>query len=391
MLGFTRNYWIIVITWIMFFVASQAVMPFFPNYIVALGGSELGVGLVNAVMSVFFALAVVPGGYIADRFGRKSIVMRMTLLIAATDFAYAFTPYWWLLPIIAAFSGLSRMYIPALRAITLDSIPQDRRAAGMALSNVIPSIAALPAPYIGGLIASSLGGIAGYRVLFVISGIVGILAALLRTKLEETLPNVPRAGLMSMVREGLSVGFKRFLEFVLDRRHRDVVKVLLVYSVFWSFGQAMNMPYYVRYAVRLGLNDYEWGVLVTLANVISTSVMLLTMPILDRISRRALIVASFIMASLGNLLYVNRSLLAGFTLTRIVFNLAPSSIGAYVADRVDIPFRGRISSVQLFTFQVVAGISYVVAGAMYTVSPYLLFYSSIVVAIVGSILLIKVI
>jgi len=389
--GFTRNYWIIVITWIMFFIAQDAVTPFFPNYVVALGGSELDVGLVNAISNIFFAIAVIPGGYIADRFGRKDIITRMTLLIAATDFAYALTPYWWLLPIISAFSGLSRAYIPALRAITLDSIPRDKRAVGMVLSNVIPSIAALPAPYVGGIIASSLGGITGYRVLLLISGAVGVLAALLRTRLEETLPSAARASLVQAVRESLSIGFRRFFEVVVDHSHRDVVKVILAYSIFWGFGQIMNTPYYVRYATRLGVDDYRWGIIVTLANVASTTLTLLTIPIMDRVSRRALMASSLIAASLGNLLYVNNVLLMGYTLTRIAFNLAPSGIGAYIADKVDVPLRGRISSVQLFIFQAVAGVSYVVAGALYTIDPRLLFYTSIAVALSGAIALAKIV
>ncbi len=88
----------------------------------ALGGNEASIGIVRAFEGFIFALVVIPGGYIADIYGRRKLIVRFTWLIVFTSLLYALAPTWWFIAIALAIDGLVRIYIPALRAIFADSI-----------------------------------------------------------------------------------------------------------------------------------------------------------------------------------------------------------------------------------------------------------------------------
>ena len=64
--------------------------------------------------------------YIADRYGRKWIIMTMTALAGLSRLIYIFAPTWEWLVLGAAVMGFTGIYTPALEAMIADSIPRKR-------------------------------------------------------------------------------------------------------------------------------------------------------------------------------------------------------------------------------------------------------------------------
>ncbi|NIO19941.1 MAG: hypothetical protein GTN76_04165, partial [Candidatus Aenigmarchaeota archaeon] len=68
--------------------------PFFPLYVLALGGSYFHIGLIASVGSVFMIGASFLGGYLSDTIGRKKIIYTMGFLISLDTLLYLVSPSW---------------------------------------------------------------------------------------------------------------------------------------------------------------------------------------------------------------------------------------------------------------------------------------------------------
>ncbi|MBO0701773.1 MAG: MFS transporter, partial [Candidatus Dormibacteraeota bacterium] len=126
-------------------------LPILPLFIRSRGGGALLVGLVFAGGVVGRALAQYPGGWLADRFGRKPVIVGATL-------AYALVFPLYLLPLPVAFVIGLRMvhamaagaYLPAAAAMIGDLAgPRRARAFGMLRSSDMVGLVLGPA--VGGL------------------------------------------------------------------------------------------------------------------------------------------------------------------------------------------------------------------------------------------------
>jgi len=74
--GFLRgNYLIIILSYVLSGFGTGLWFPFRSNYIEALGASLLEIGLISFIGSALSALITLPGAYIADRYGRKRIIV----------------------------------------------------------------------------------------------------------------------------------------------------------------------------------------------------------------------------------------------------------------------------------------------------------------------------
>ena len=130
---------------------------YFPLYFKALGGTASTFGLINSLFSIMSALVRFPGGYIADKHGRKQILWSMTLLTGFAYLFYVFAPSWEFIIIGVIIRGLGSIYIPAFNALTMDSIPPENRGTGYSIIHMISSASTTPSPLIAGYLFTTYG------------------------------------------------------------------------------------------------------------------------------------------------------------------------------------------------------------------------------------------
>jgi MFS family permease len=70
------------------------VIPYESLYIRELGASPSIIGLIGSLGSVILILTRIPGGHIADNYGRRKIIVTMTFVLASSFLFYAFAPSW---------------------------------------------------------------------------------------------------------------------------------------------------------------------------------------------------------------------------------------------------------------------------------------------------------
>src|SRR5690242_13570513 len=104
---------------------------FLPKYLEALGASTGVIGLFGTAEDFFDAIYQYPGGWIADRLGRRRAFLIFVALASAGYVAYLFSRSW---PVV--FVGLAlamawqSMASPGIFALIGDALPRERRAMG---------------------------------------------------------------------------------------------------------------------------------------------------------------------------------------------------------------------------------------------------------------------
>jgi len=186
----TGNYRILIISWIIMDVAMELPVPYYQQYVQALGGTGLDLGIIG--MAQFLAMAVVafPGGFLADKYGRRWLITTMTFGMALSYFFFALAPSWEFVLIGTIVHSLCLIYQPALFAMVQDSLPSNRRGVGASLIQMIHGTFNTPGPVIGGFLIVTFTLVPGMRIVYTIMVILFVLAALSRLKLKETIANV---------------------------------------------------------------------------------------------------------------------------------------------------------------------------------------------------------
>ena len=98
---------------------------FLPKYLEALGASTFTIGLFGTTIDFFDAIYQYPGGWLADRLGRRKAFL-MFIALAATGYTiYLFSPTWQFIFVGLAFAmAWSSMASPAVFAVIGDALPK---------------------------------------------------------------------------------------------------------------------------------------------------------------------------------------------------------------------------------------------------------------------------
>lgn len=163
---------------------SVVLLPF--RHLYHLSGSD--VGLLAASATVGIVIGVVPSGQLADRFGRKRLLVAALLWYSAFTVGAGWMPSWqWVAALrFAAGLGLGAMF-PLPYTLLTELSPGRIRGRVVGMLDAVLSVGYFAAPLIGGWIGAS-GLATGWRTLFFLGGI-GIPYGLV---LWRWLPESPR-------------------------------------------------------------------------------------------------------------------------------------------------------------------------------------------------------
>src|SRR6185295_311199 len=153
---------------------------FLPKYLEALGASTGVIGLFGTAEDFFDAIYQYPGGWMADRLGRRRSFLIFVVLASAGYLIYLVSPSW---PFV--FLGLAlamawqSMASPAIFAIIGDALPRERRAMGFTLQSILKRVPIVIAPILGGVLISRLGVVKGIHVALLVTLVLALVTILL--------------------------------------------------------------------------------------------------------------------------------------------------------------------------------------------------------------------
>ncbi|HEY3013098.1 MAG TPA: MFS transporter [Gemmatimonadales bacterium] len=253
---------------------------FLPKYLESSGAPFLAIGLYGSTRDLLDGLAQYPGGWVADRYGRRA-GLRFFLGIAIAGYVLLAVGRSW--P--QVFAGMvlamawSSMASPAVFAVIGDALPPERRALGFSVQSILRRVPIAVAPAIGGLLIASHGVREGVRMGLVFTILLALLTLALVSGLRLELPRT--AGTITIV------GVWRSLPAALRR--------LLLSDILVRTCEALVDVFLVIYALDvIGIAAPEYGLLISVQMATSILCYLPAAKLADRIGRKPLVVATFL-------------------------------------------------------------------------------------------------
>jgi MFS family permease len=374
------NYAIIVVSWILIDFASEIPATYYALYVLQLGATETILGII--ALSGFLALASMqfPGGYLADKFGRKWLVSSMTFGVALSFILYALAPSWPFIMLgVILMNFFNSIYQPALMAIVSDSLPSERRGMGFGIIMLITSTSTTPGPLVAALLHNGFGLVQGMRIAYGIVVALFLTAAFLRLRLKETFIDTRRPSLKEFFRS-YPTSLKESVK--VWRRIPRSMFYLFLSGAIMMFGVAAVQLYLVDYAVNvLHIDSAMWAYVLT---ALPVTMIILSIPIgklVDKINRKIPVMASYAFIFVSLLLFVNGGLVLFLFLSLVFLGvglvMVNAGSSALQADLTPRDSRGKVQGFSSFVNNIVMALGAALGGFLYEhFSPTLPFYLS---------------
>jgi MFS family permease len=166
--------------------------PFLTIYLVqTLGASAAEAGLVVAAYSLCSIVSAVVGGWLADRIGRRPVLIGSITCTTLLVLSMAIAVETWQIGLVMLLLGCTDpAFVPAARAAVADAVDEDRRPRAFGLLAVANAVGWIAGPVIGAGLSTL-----GYGLLFAISGLlIGTYVVIGVRWLPETRPRRVGAG-----------------------------------------------------------------------------------------------------------------------------------------------------------------------------------------------------
>src|ERR1700752_1670871 len=265
---------------------------FLPKYLEALGASTPIIGLYGTAEDFSDGVYQYPGGWLADRFGRRTAFLIFLTLACAGYLVYLFGPTW---PF--AFLGLAlvmawqSMASPAMFAVIGDALPPEKRAMGFSIQSILKRVPVVIAPVIGGVIIASRGIVSGIHLGLIITLAIAALTACLLLSIRLTRESHEVTNIFG-VWASLQQGLKR----------------LLVSDIFIRTCEGMTDVLVIIYVTNiLKVSVARFGTLIAIQYVTTLLIYIPAAKAADRVGRWPFVMATFCAFALFPLAIVSAS------------------------------------------------------------------------------------
>lgn len=271
--------------------AGTLLLPFLTLYLQHRMG--LGIETATRVMGSYGAGALVAsmvGGHLADRFGRKRVMVGSLAGGAGILFVFPLLGSSWMVAVgLFTFAVVGEMYRPATQAMIADSVEPARRPQAYALMYVSVNLGFAIAPIVGGLLAE-----ANFRLLCWVDGLTALgYAVILALLVTESRPERRADGEFSPHdRIGTAAAVR-----ILARDGTMLAFCAGTLCVALSFMQiASTFPLYLG---QLGIDAKQYGRIIAINGLMITFLQLPFTALVERHRRDFALVASGVILGVG--------------------------------------------------------------------------------------------
>ena len=375
------NYAVLVGSWVLIDFAMELPATYYALYVLELGATETIVGMIALFSFLALASMQFPGGYLADKFGRKWLISSMTFGVALSFIFYAIAPSWHLILVGAVLMSLfNSTYQPALMAMIADSLPSERRGMGFSIIMLITSASTTPAPIVAGILYNQFGMVQGMRIGYGIVVVLFLVAAFLRLlRLKETVVNAEKPSLNELF-SSYPTAMKE--SFGVWREIPRSMLYLFISLAIMTFGIATVHLYFVVYAVEeLLIDKTVWSLILTALPITMIALSIPIGKIVDKVNRKLPILAAYVIFGVSMWLFVYGNLpkifisLVLLGAGQVMMN---SAFSALQADLTPKEQRGKVNGFTNFANYILMAIGSAAGGVLYEhVSPQLPFLLTI--------------
>ncbi len=346
---------------------------FLPKYLERLGAGVGIVGLFGTAEDFFDAVYQYPGGWLADKVGRRRAFLLFIAVASAGYLVYMLSPSWpWVFAGLALSMAWHSMASPAVFAVIGDALPREKRAMGFTLQSILKRVPMIVSPLAGGALIASVGILKGVR-----AGLAVTLALAALTCLVVRAINVP-------LRAGDAVNIRGVW-----RSFHQALKRLLVSDIFIRTCEGMADIFVILYVTNvLGVSVARYGLLVAIQITASILVYFPAARIADRVGRKPFVIATFLCFALYPVAVVLSTGFASLVLAFIVGGLreiGEPSRKAMIVDFAREDLRARTVGLYYLVRSITITPSAALGGLLWHWEPRVPFITAGVIGLVGTI------
>ncbi len=323
---------------------------FMPRYLEVLGASAVAIGAYGSFKRIVDTIYQYPGGWLADRMGRKRALVLFNVIAATGYLLYLLTTRWEIVILgtllVLAWSSMSQ---PAIFSLIGDTLGRSRRAMGFSVQSIWKRIPIVIAPPIGGYLLARLGLVSGMHVGFAVSLLLALGAIYLQSHFYHSPPrkvDTSHAGLGQVW-----------------HMMPDSLRRLLVADCLVRLGSNLAAVYVVLFVTNVrGKTPLEFGALTSLQMITAILGYLPAARLADRFGRQPFILATFAFFALFplSLVVLPPEWLALAFIIAGLHEIGEPARKARIVDLAEESYRGRV-----------IGLYYLIRGLVTIPAPFL--------------------
>jgi MFS family permease len=346
---------------------------FLPKYLEALGATTPIIGLFGTAENFLDAIYQYPGGWLADRLGRRRAFLVFVSLASTGYLIYLFSNSWPLVFVGLGFAmAWQSMASPAIFAVIGDSLPPERRAMGFTIQSILKRVPIVIAPLLGGVLILRLGLLRGIHVGLIVTLVLAVVTILFVRRINIEI----KASQATNIR-----GVWRTFHAALKR--------LLISDVIIRMCEGMTGVLLILYVTNVkGLSTARYGTLIAIQTVTSILVYIPAGKIADRVGRKPVVILTFVSFALFPLAVVMASSFALLVVAFVIGGLR--EIGeparkAMIVDFAQSDVRARSVGLYYLIRSLSITPAAAVGGLLSKLSPEVPFVTAAVIGLVGTI------
>ena len=345
---------------------------FLPKYLEHLGAGPAVIGLFGTSEDFFDAVYQYPGGWLADRAGRRRAFLVFIGIASVGYLIYLLSPSWpWVFAGLAFAMAWHSMASPAIFAVIGDALPKSKRAMGFTLQSMLKRVPMVISPLIGGALIASLGITRGVK-----AGLAATLALAALTAVIVLAINIP-------VKTGEAVNIRGVW-----RSFHHALKRLLVSDILIRTCEGLADIFVIIYATNiLGVSVAQYGLLVAIQITTSILVYIPAGRIADRIGRKPFVIATFLCFSLYPVAVVMSTGFATLVVAFIIGGLreiGEPSRKAMIVDFARADLRARTVGLYYLVRSITITPSAAIGGLLWKFAPQVPFIIAGVIGLAGT-------
>lgn len=254
---------------------------FLPLYLVALGGSTIAVGSLNAMDNLLSALYSFPGGWLSDRLGYKRALILFTAAAMVGYLLVILVATWWAVFVGALFFiSWTAITLPAVMSMVSKAVPKTKRTMGVTVHSFVRRIPMALGPVIGGALIGALGRVAGIRAAFMAAFALGAAAILFVQRFMKDEPQGERKKTAGLLRSLRTIS--------------PALRNLLVSDILIRFAEQIPYAFVVLWVVDVTKHtELQFGLLTTIEMATAMLVYIPVAYLADRSTKKPFVLVTF--------------------------------------------------------------------------------------------------
>jgi MFS family permease len=345
---------------------------FLPKYLQSLGAPITAIGLFGTAEDFLDGVYQYPGGWIADRYGRRSALL---LLVSVTIIGYvlfAVLPSWPLAFVALAFiMAWDAMASPTLFAVVGDALPREKRTMGFTVQSILRRVPIVIAPTVGGLAIAALGLRGGIRLGLAISIALALVTLLVAVRIH-----------IPVLRDEKTINLRHVWQsFPVSLRW------LLASDVFIRTCEGMVDVFLVIYAINvIRINAPQFGVLLAVQAATAMLVYIPAARIAELTGKKPFVIATFCCFALMPIAVVRASSFAWLVVAFVIGGLrevGEPARKALIIDLAAASLRARVVGLYYLVRSLAIAPAAFIGGLLWRSSPQLPFYVASAIGAIG--------